>query len=367
MRTVLARRALALMAVGVVTAACTSGAVSTSSTTSTARPTETTRPVTNLGTLVASVTPPGSVPVDFGDAQVSVPLDWNVEYDGEQTGDSMVGKCALPNPPGALYVGMWAPCSLLPMPLKDKVPVVTMLPWDPAEPATSSSGPYYGPGPGAKYTDKTVNGLSTRTAQSATGTYVVVPELGVMLVLVGAGSKPVLGTLTRSPAAVVLSVATAPIVPKSWRWGTGGDIRVAVPSSWPTTSSNVDGPMCTREFALRETRVVLDSYAYDGATAGCPEIFTPAVAEPPENGLVIDVRPSGAWPPSTGLGPCLSLRGVTACPCERGEGMNDDQMAEIDILFMQVRQKGHSNELLEIGLAGNGMVARTILYSVRAA
>jgi hypothetical protein len=212
-----------------------------------------------------------------------------------------------------------------------------------------------------------VNGLSTRIAQSATGTYVVVPELGVVLDLVGTGSKAVLSTLTRSPAAVVLSMATAPVLPKSWKWVTGGDIRVAVPSSWPTTSSNVDGPMCTTEFALPGSRVVLDSDAISGATAGCPEIFTPGTTQPPENGLVIDLRPSDSWPPSTGFGPCLYLHGVTACPYERREGLNHHQMAEIDILFVQVRQKEHSNELLEIGLAGNGVVARTILYSVRPA
>jgi hypothetical protein len=129
----------------------------------------------------------------------------------------------------------------------------------------------------------------------------------------------------------------------------------------------VDGPICTWEFALRGTRVVLDSDTFNGGSAGCPEFFTPTVAEPPENGLVIDLRPSGAWPPSTGFGPCLSRHGVTACPYERTPVLTNDHMAEIDILFVQVRQKGHSNELLEIGLAGKGAVARAILYSVRAA
>jgi hypothetical protein len=103
---VLSRRAFALVAVAVLASACTGGGLSTSSTTSTTRPTG---PATNLGTLVASVTPPGWVPVDFGDGQVSVPVNWHVEYDVEELGDSVIGDCGLPSPPGALYVGMWAP------------------------------------------------------------------------------------------------------------------------------------------------------------------------------------------------------------------------------------------------------------------
>jgi hypothetical protein len=67
-----------------------------STTTATTRPTKTTQPVANLGTLVADVTPVGWVPVGFGEAQLSVPADWQIGYDvgcpaGTGTGLILVG------------------------------------------------------------------------------------------------------------------------------------------------------------------------------------------------------------------------------------------------------------------------------------
>jgi hypothetical protein len=50
---------------------------------------------TSQPALVADVTPPGWVPVDFGNAQVSVPADWNITYNEQ---------CAIPVGPGTIYV-----------------------------------------------------------------------------------------------------------------------------------------------------------------------------------------------------------------------------------------------------------------------
>ena len=94
------------------------------------------------------------------------------------------------------------------------------------------------------------------------------------------------------------------------------------------------------------------------------------LAQVPTDGVVVDLHPSSTagWPPSTKLGSCLHLHGLTACIYDRTPTTASDQMAELDILFVQVTVPGHSGyELLEIGLGGNGTGARAILYSLRAA
>jgi hypothetical protein len=55
---------------------------------------------------------------------------------------------------------------------------------------------------------------------------------------------------------------------------------------------------------------------------------------------------------------CLSLHGLTACPATS---------PAYSIFVLKVTVPGHSKPVfVSIGLAGNGMVARTILYSLRA-
>ncbi len=56
---------------------------------------------------------------------------------------------------------------------------------------------------------------------------------------------------------------------------------------------------------------------------------------------------------------CLSLRSVTVCPATSPAYFS---------LIVKVAMLGRNNPVfVSIGLAGNGMVARTILYSLRAA
>ena len=56
---------------------------------------------------------------------------------------------------------------------------------------------------------------------------------------------------------------------------------------------------------------------------------------------------------------CLALHGLTACPATS---------PAYSILILKVTVPGRSKPVyVSIGLAGNGMVARTILYSLRAA
>lgn len=121
---------------------------------------------------------------------------------------------------------------------------------------------------------------------------------------------------------------------------------------------------------LPDSTVVLDSDRYFGPdqALGCVLPAPTAGRFAPTEGVEVDLHPQSGWPPSTKLGTCLHLGGLTACLYGRTPTTPSDQMAELDILFVRVTVPGHAgHELLEIGLAGNGIVARTVLYSLRTA
>jgi hypothetical protein len=288
------------------------------------------------------------VPVDFGDAQVSVPANWRVGYDA---------GCVTPEPPGTLYVGSsgydHCPETGTPGP-----PVVLLEPLP---------GPSSSPATGAPRRE--INGIDVWVEMERDGYGIFeVPELGVNVVVRGRQGLPVLKTLTRSPATVVLAHGRAPNVPGSWMRVTGGDVSFAVPPTW-TTSGPID-ENCGFDPSIYEPDSVVIEPGGPAAAASCSlaEPLRPPV--PPADGVVVNLRPAT----SPGLpaarivrSACLHLHGVVACPYERTATPGNDAIAERDILYVQITRPGHPYELLEIGLAGDGTVARAILYSLRPA
>lgn len=351
MRIVQLRRALALAALALLATACTTGGpAAKGQTTSDSRP-RPTATTTTLPAVLTRATPAGWVPVDCGDAQVSVPADWEIGYD--------VG-CPMAAAPGEIFVGV-----------------------------TGNATCYAGAGVGVPYVivsrllspssslthappERTINGVEAwgRVGPSGSG-YYDVPDLGVQITLHRRQALAVLATLTRSPATVAVAAGPAPAVPKSWKRVTGGSVRFAVPASWSTATTNVEGPGCGQpNVVVRNDVVVLDSDTYSADAISCPYIPSRRPSPPaPADGLVVNLHPQARfWPPTSVLGRCLHFHGVTACLYDRTPTVTNDQMAELDMLFVQVTVPGHSgHDLLEIGLAGNGTVARTILYSLTAA
>jgi hypothetical protein len=334
------RRLSAVLAAGLLAAACTSGRPAAAGSTTT----------TTLPTVLTSVTPPGWVPVDFGDLQISVPSDWDVLYYYE-------AACSTAVTAGAVYVGeppAGAGCGGLP-----SGNAVLLRPLVPGQPLLNAL--------------TVINGIETWSAVSTNPSGwrdYAVPSFGVLLSVHGPGGDAVAKTLTRAPATVALATGAPPPVPKTWKWVTGGDVRFAVPASWPTTTGNVEGPLCALGVALSSPdEVQLDSDQYVGPFASCPAALRPELTPVvPADGVVVDLHPVPGWPPSTQLGSCLQLHGLKACLYARTPTVASDRMAELDILFVEVTVPGQAgHELLEIGLAGNGMVARTILYSLRTA
>jgi hypothetical protein len=345
------RRLLAVSAVTLIVAGCTSGgpAAKNRSPTSTRRPTTTPTTVPAFpASLVANVTPQGWVPLDFGNAQVSVPANWNVSYDA---------VCVMPVPPGAIYIGRsgygYCPYAAA----SSAVPTVIVGSVSPQSSSPATGTP-----------ERTINGIAVFGRMDSDGHGVFeVPELGVQISLWGRATLAVLATLTRSPAAVVQAAGPAPAVPKSWRWTTGGGLSFAVPTGWDWFHVDAFGPHCGKVVVLPWPRATVADLGT--LSSWCPAARTVGPhPQLPVDGVVVALRPKPGWPPSTKLRGCLHLHGMTACIYERSPMMRNDEMAELDILFARVTVPGHAgHELLEIGLAGNGMTARTILYSLRPA
>jgi len=91
-------RVLGLAIVATTLAACSSGQATPPTTqTSITTTTAVTSTTTPLSAVDLSVTPAGWVPVAYGDAQISVPADWNASYGS---------TCDFAYAPGSVFVGL---------------------------------------------------------------------------------------------------------------------------------------------------------------------------------------------------------------------------------------------------------------------
>lgn len=273
-------RVLAALITAAVLAACTSTtapgivhSLPVSLDTSTAKP----LPVVDL-----AATPKGWVPLDYGNAQISVPQSWSVQY---RSPDCAFGKL-----PGLVLVNPTATACLAPMSPQD-IPknVIELYPYSPGK---------LGEHP------LTLNGITVRTTG---GNWYDVPSLGVAMAVHGSLGVPVLNTLTRSPRAVVLGPGRPLTAPATWQRLSFGGIQVSVPRTWPVTRTNW-GECGQSVFTLSGPAVTLSNDIYD---LPCP---TPGdrgqLVEPPTAGLRIDVGPSAVAPASV-VAKCLNLHGLS--------------------------------------------------------
>ena len=301
-----------------------------------------------------SASPAGWVPVDLGDAQLSVPSTWWVSYGTTPCGTTPPGllDVQLPNGP-AWCSGAVSPKS-----------VVTL---------NQEVGTHLPPSPSLEINRIPLYVLS-RGKHASTVQYLA-PTLGVAITTTGPVARGVLDTLSASPRGAVLSqighgsLAT----PRSWRWHTFAGVRFATPARWPTQRSSV-AVACRSYVALGERELVrysatkqvvlpdkpvveldTDLTAYDGT---CPPGSYQESA--PGDGVEIDVgtpKVPNAWP--LPVDHQLMLRGVKAYV---------NALQNFDVLSLLVVVPGRAMPLdIWVGLAGNGTVAKTILYSLRAA
>jgi len=152
----------------------------------------------------------------------------------------------------------------------------------------------------------------------------------------------------------VLAPGQPPPVPSTWQWLTFSGLRAAVPASWPVTRTSqweLCGPVTTD---LTAAAAVLDT---DQVLLEIPCLGPSALAISPSDGLRIDAgndNPTGSY--LSGVR-CFDIKGLSVCP---------SMAPAYGILLLRATGPGLAHPVaVSIGLAGNGAVARTILYSLR--
>jgi hypothetical protein len=185
----------------------------------------------------------------------------------------------------------------------------------------------------------------------------------VVLVALTAGaavSSSTSAAVSSSRSTVVTSVRPVS-VPASWQKVSFGGLTMYAPGNWPTVTEQGWGD-CGRagQPLFRVWSVVLDT-GVEGLTYGCPDL-TSKSSIPAVFGLVVDPGPYGPLNgvvgfDVVGFDKCLHINGLSVCQTSFLGG----------ILVVAVHIPGRTRRVaVEIGLAGNGIVAHTILYSMRA-
>ncbi|MGA2530338.1 MAG: hypothetical protein ABSG36_14420 [Acidimicrobiales bacterium] len=286
-----------------------------------------------------AATPKGWVPVDYGDAQVSVPAKWKVAYRSPACGSAIA--------PGELFVNPVPSTMSCVEIVQNQVqvrPLVTSEVWRSLPQRAVNSVAVYG------------------SASGKAGPYYA-PSLGVEIDIQGPLGKRVLDTLTWSPRAVaqtalILARAQTP-VPASWRSESFDGISFSVPNTWRTVHTShvvpIGGSCAPEGVALPDSGVLLSTDRFP-ALVGCPVRPLDSYGRPevPTNGVQIDGGPRA--PTVTTSSNCVGPRGLWVC-------MATDQYS---ILVLKVSVDNRVQPVIvSVGLAGSGTVARTILDSLR--
>jgi hypothetical protein len=333
-------RARVLVVLALALAACSSSPTVSPMTTTVPKP---------LLAVDLSATPTGWVPVADGDAQISVPATWWVVYNS---------GCPTGSPPGEVLVTQefsWCPAETAGSEAPRTVVWLTLL--------ARLGNDYKHP--------SIINGFSVYDDRDS----YFVPSLGLQVSLSGPLGQRVLHTLTRAPRDVALASGPAPSAPSSWRSVSYAGLRFSVPSGHSQTRRGVTlpadwtinqtsetpglGAICRMSgVAFPSTTVTLSTDAHPLPIYYCPSI--PPTPQQPENGVQVDSGSRVNFQVALSFSThCLHLRGLTACPATS---------PAYSIIVLKVTVPGRSKPVyVSIGLAGNGMIARTIQYSLRAA
>ena len=232
----------------------------------------------------------------------------------------------------------------------------------PGPSTTVSFGPPRSPHSTVLGHPEVINGIFVYPYPTGPQSSYLVPSLSVEITVDGPLGQRVLHTLTWSPRSVVLAPGSSPAIPSSWQQVTFAGLRFSAPANWPINRTQVTpglGAICRQQgVAFWDTIVTLSTDARPLLLPPCPRMSpTP---QQPENGVQVDSGLRTEPMVTLSLSAhCLVLHGLTACPATS---------PAYSILVLRVNVPGRSKPVfVSIGLAGNGMVARTILDSVRAA
>jgi hypothetical protein len=280
-----------------------------------------------------AATPRGWAPVAYGDAQISVPPDWLV---GDRPACGRVGR-------GYVVLGTAATSLKVRNPRCKQASNMAAI-----QVLQAGQGQTHGQA-------GEINGIRVLSAPPVVrgDVSLYVPALHALVTARGPLANKVVGTLTRSASSVVLEDGPHFPVPHRWRWHDFGGIRFATPARWRTIKSRVWYPCW---WVISSTEAVKLVNATRIVRFICPPPPSMADAMRPSHGVVVG---TGRYmtlhqPASHG---CRSLHGLRACFTVPGPGSP---------LALAVDVPGrHKPTVVDIGLAGNGLEARTIFESIR--
>ena len=299
---------------------------------------------TKLPVVDLSATPKRWVPVAYGDAQVSVPSFFSVHYPGMPcTRVAAWGMVLLANAPHG--AGRATSC-----PMHSHATHVELIPMRRVPAIYAHEKPVI------------LNGVSVYRVLADAPIPIAeldAPSLGIEVIARGALANAVADTLSRSPRTLVLARGAAPVIPASWHTVSFMGLAFAAPQSWRLTRTTftvlIGGPC---NIARAFSGGVVLSTDKSVTMVGCYAarlVF-------PQDSVLVDAVSRTLSQGRLGLAlstSCLSLRSLTVCPATSPAYFS---------LIVKVAMLGRNNPVfVSIGLAGNGMVARTILYSLRAA
>jgi hypothetical protein len=208
-------------------------------------------------------------------------------------------------------------------------------------------------------TETRLNGIQvTITQRTPTAVTDDVPSLGVEVSATGPLAKGVLATLTYSPRAVVLADGPELSVPSSWKWVSFAGVRFAAPRSWPQRTINYYGEVCG--YLVIDDDVTMSTDAEPPPVVFCPVEPYSSNVQAQRTGVRIDAVLSRATSTPTGLSTRrMHIHGLTACPYA-SPGFN--------LLCVRVSGQHLAHPVMvEVALAGDGSIGRTILGSLQAA
>jgi hypothetical protein len=293
-----------------------------------------------------AATPKGWVPVDYGDARLSIPSDWTQLGEGWGCPRSpLIGQ-------GVLLVPVGEDATSCPLSNQSNSVLIEPLQTSESLAKTKSSSVINGiavyrlRNPGEPVPSEQSENASPQWA---------VPALGIDLSLNGSLSSRILSTLTYSPRSYVVAPGLAPSVPTSWKRVNFGGVSAAVPGSWPSTTDSDWTEGCESPYngGLTYEQVMMSTGL---VPVGRSCVSVDGVAAP-FDGLLIDTGEYGPLYQTSGFDKCFRINDLSECPVS----------ADLyGTLVLAVHLPGDTKTIaISIGLGEDGQIARTILYSIR--
>ena len=272
--------------------------------------------------------PAGWRPVDYGNARMWVPGQWQVIPPGTCTNvwfmRVFINQQSTTCPPSQSHGVVPSPFYVVMDPL--------------------------GPKPNAPMSTKLINGHLVFEGGSPFVAWV--PDLEVRLIVVGGDASNILATLGPSSRAAVLTDGPGPPAPGNWQTVTYDGLSIRVPPGWSVVNAAISpAAPCGTPFAAHPA-------AWLGTRSGTGFCAPLSPGEPqPEDGV---------W-----LQPPTSLNGPNAAATIRLPGLLRVQvLSELDsrglyLLTVEVSTKGATSPIeMTLGLGTDPTIARTILYSL---